>query len=116
MRLTKARPHPSCHDLVVPEGADVNAYLEFGDYGSALAAAVLGPRHTVEIVQFLIEDRHADLTKMHVYQPRTIRRHECICTSRWYSCEVASYLMGQHQIEARSLISMGFEERGIEGY
>jgi ankyrin repeat protein len=68
-----------CVRFIVQEGADVNAYLEFGDYGSALAAAVLAYGHTVKMVQFLIEEQHANLTTMHVYQPRKIRVRGCVC-------------------------------------
>ncbi|EHK20932.1 ankyrin protein, partial [Trichoderma virens Gv29-8] len=48
-----------CAKLFVTKGAEVNAHLS-GDYGSVLAAAILGYIPSVEMVKYLIEEAEAD--------------------------------------------------------
>ncbi|UKZ52374.1 hypothetical protein TrVGV298_006150 [Trichoderma virens] len=50
-----------CAKLFVTKGAEVNAHLS-GDYGSVLAAAILGYIPSVEMVKYLIEEAEADPT------------------------------------------------------
>lgn len=46
-----------CARFLVENGADVNAYLEFGEYGSVLAAAILGKHPVLDMVKFLVEEQ-----------------------------------------------------------
>ncbi|KAL7790509.1 hypothetical protein V8C43DRAFT_284753 [Trichoderma afarasin] len=99
-----------CAKLFVENGADVNAHLG-GDYGSVLAAAILGIKG-VEMVKYLIEEAGADPAILSLNPPPgspelSVYRY----TQRR---QIAKYLIEGGHVEESVLLDIGFPKEDLE--
>ncbi|KAK2013437.1 hypothetical protein LZ32DRAFT_676202 [Colletotrichum eremochloae] len=97
--------------FLLEKGADANAHLK-SEYGSVLAAAILGPCPSLDMIKFLVEEAKADPDQLAFKIDRNTRlkwRYKY----RKREMDVAAYLFLEVHIEAEVLISLGVPPKDL---
>ncbi|KAM0546655.1 hypothetical protein ACHAPJ_010793 [Fusarium lateritium] len=101
--------------LLLKYGADVNASLKSGKWGSVLAVAILESRK-LNMVKFLIEEAGADpgiLTTSPPPDPEGLRKDMYQRGTRHPIMAIAAYLVGEGHVKAHVLKDIGLPEEYI---
>ncbi|KAL7912335.1 hypothetical protein GGI35DRAFT_468544 [Trichoderma velutinum] len=100
---TANRGSLECVKLLVDHGADVNAQLEYGDFGSALVAAFYGWQNGIEIIKYIVEEAGADTSSLSS-SPRAARY-----TRKEWTLPRARYLVKGGYVQASLISELGLE-------
>ncbi|PTB48146.1 hypothetical protein M431DRAFT_100631 [Trichoderma harzianum CBS 226.95] len=93
-----------CVKLLIEHGANVNAQVNDGNYGSALGAALCGWQEDIEIVMYLVEEAGADVSIL-----SSCPRLPIGILPRTYTLPKARYLVKGGYIQANVFADLGLQ-------